>query len=111
MKRLFSIGFLLLLLTACGPSVPADASKETFHVAGNCGMCKRTIEKSLKVDGVYKSSWNRESKMLTVWFASDKISLEQIKRKVADAGYDNDLYRADSLAYENLHSCCKYERE
>jgi len=111
MKYFVYILFTASLLTACGKKVPANAKTDTFKVWGNCSMCKKTIEKSLKVDGVYTANWDKKTKMITISYDPIKISLDDIKRKIADAGYDNDGYKADSASYEGLHSCCKYERE
>lgn len=111
MRKYLYITLLMLPLIACGKKIPTNAKTDTFKVWGNCGMCKKTIEKSLKVDGVYKANWNRDTKMITVVYEPSKITLDQIKKRIADAGYDNDGYKADSASYEGLHSCCKYERE
>ena len=55
-------------------------------------MCKSRIEGALsKVKGVKKSNWNVESKMLTVTFDESKITLKQIKQKIADAGHDTNI--------------------
>ena|SRR5688500_14888595 len=111
MKKYIYILLLIIPIAACGKKIPANAKTDTFQVSGNCGMCKKTIEKSLKVDGIYKADWDRKNKMITVVYEPSKITLDQIKKRIADAGYDNDGYKADSADYEGLHSCCKYERE
>lgn len=111
MSKYLYILLLLIPLSACGKKIPANAKTDTFKVWGNCTMCKRTIEKSLKVDGVYDANWDKKTKMITVSYNPMKISLDDIKKKIAKAGYDNDSYKADSADYEGLHGCCKYERE
>lgn len=111
MKKFVYVLLLMIPLAACGKKVPVNAKTDTFKVWGNCGMCKKTIEKSLKVDGVYKADWDRKTKMITVAYDPLKISLDDIKKHIADAGYDNEGFKADSASYESLHSCCKYERE
>lgn len=84
---------------------------EKFTVYGNCGMCKRTIEGSLKdVKGVSSSEWDMDSGKMTVTFNPHKISLDEIKQKIADVGYDTDTHRAKDEVYSNLHGCCQYER-
>ncbi len=84
---------------------------ETFHVYGNCGMCKKTIEGSLKnVEGIEKAVWNQKTKMMEVVYQKDKISLDDIKNKIAEVGYDTDEFRATKKAYNKLAGCCKYER-
>ena len=89
----------------------ADKKTDTFKVYGNCTMCKATIESALKKkDGITKKDWNTETKMLTVTYDPAKISLKEIKQKIADVGYDTDEIHAKDEAYNNLHSCCKYDR-
>jgi periplasmic mercuric ion binding protein len=110
MKKFAYILLVIIPLVACGKKIPANAKTDTFNVSGNCGMCKKTIEKSIKVDGVYTANWDRKTKMITVAYDPLKVSLDEIKKRIAKAGYDNDGYKADSLDYEGLHSCCKYER-
>lgn len=84
---------------------------EKFIVYGNCGMCKKTIENSLKkVEGVSKGDWDNETTEITVIFNPKVITLDAIKQKIADVGYDSDTHRAKDEVYNNLHGCCQYER-
>lgn len=84
---------------------------ETFKVYGNCGMCEKTIEGSLKnVKGIVKADWNKETKMMEVTFDPAVISLKEIKQKIAGVGYDTDEVRATDKAYNGLAGCCQYER-
>ena len=88
-----------------------DSETETFKVYGNCGMCKKTIEGSLKdVKGVEKADWNKETKMMEVTFNPKKITLMEIKEKIAGVGYDMDDVRSTKDTYESLPGCCQYER-
>ncbi len=84
---------------------------ETFKVWGNCGMCKKTIEKSLKVKGVSSAKWNRDTKMMTVVFDKKLIDLPTIHKKIASAGYDTELETASDEVYNKLHGCCQYDRK
>lgn len=88
----------------------SDATKAEYKVAGNCGMCEKTIETAAKVKGVTKADWNVDSKILSLTYNSKKISADAILKKVAYAGYDNEKYLAPEEAYSKLHECCKYER-
>ena len=89
----------------------AQEKTDSIKVYGNCGMSKATIENSLKKkDGVLSKNWNKESKILSVTYDSEKITLQKIGEKVAAAGYDNQYAIAPDEAYNNLHSCCQYER-
>lgn len=89
----------------------AEFKKEVFTVYGNCGMCERTIEGSLKnVDGVALADWDKETDQMTVSFNPEVITLDAIKQKIADVGYDSDTHRAKDEVYNNLSGCCQYER-
>lgn len=91
--------------------VHGDHKTETFKVYGNCGMCEKTIEGSLKnVKGIDKVDWNRETKMMEVTFDPEVITLTQIKQKIADVGYDTDEIRANDKVYNALPGCCQYHR-
>ena len=84
---------------------------ETFTVYGNCGMCKRTIEGALaNVKGVTFAEWDKETDVMTVKYKPKKITLDEIKQKIADVGYDSDTHRAKTEVYESLPGCCQYER-
>lgn len=84
---------------------------ETFKVYGNCGMCKKRIESSLKdVKGVSKATWDVKSKMMKVTFDPHVISLEKIKTTIASVGHDVDGVKAEDKIYNNLPNCCQYDR-
>jgi copper chaperone CopZ len=92
--------------------VIADSVKtEKFKVYGNCGMCEKTIEGSLKeVKGVSVADWDKETDEMTVSFNPDVITLNDIKQKIADVGYDSDTHRAKDEVYNSLPGCCQYDR-
>lgn len=84
---------------------------ETFKVYGNCAMCKKTIEKSLKgVDGVKSAKWDVNKKVITVQYNESAIALIDIHKKIAGVGYDTDLEKANDVVYNKLHGCCQYDR-
>ena len=88
-----------------------SAITETFTVYGNCGMCKRTIEKAAKgVDGVQSATWDADAAKVTVTYDSGKVKLETIKKAIAASGYDTDAFRASDDAYKALSGCCQYDR-
>ena len=91
--------------------VQSELTKEVFTVYGNCGMCERTIEGSLKdVVGISLGDWDKETDQMSVSFDPAVISLDAIKQKIADVGYDSDSHRAKEEVYNNLPGCCQYER-
>jgi copper chaperone CopZ len=102
---------ILSLLGYLTAAFAQETKTDSMKVWGNCSMCKATIEKSLKKkDGVLSKSWDKETKILKVSYDPSKISIKQIGEKVAEAGYDNEYATATDEAYNNLHSCCQYER-
>jgi copper chaperone CopZ len=88
-----------------------NSKKETVAINGNCGMCKKTIDKAGSEKGVSALVWNEETKEASLEFDSKKTSKEAILKKVADAGYENEGFAANEKAYDNLHGCCQYDRK
>ncbi|MDZ4665362.1 MAG: heavy-metal-associated domain-containing protein [Bacteroidota bacterium] len=82
-----------------------------FKVWGNCGMCKKTIERSLDNEAISDVNWNSETKMMEVRYDATKISLDDIQKEIASVGYDTPNYKGNDSSYANLHECCKYERK
>jgi copper chaperone CopZ len=92
----------------------ATGSPQTtqFQVWGNCGMCKKTIEKAAKnVAGVQSADWNVETHVFSVVLDPAKTEVAKVHQAIAAAGYDTDAVRGDDAAYNKLHSCCQYERK
>lgn len=82
----------------------------SFGVNGNCEMCKNKIETAaLGVKGVTFAYWNQDKKQVLVVF-NEPANLEQIHNAIATVGYDTDMVKADDEVYNNLHHCCKYDR-
>jgi copper chaperone CopZ len=109
MKNIILFISILVFTSLNSNTFAGDGQTEKFKVWGNCGMCKKTIEKSLKIDGVKKASWDVKSKELTVSFDAKKTNLKTIQNAICEAGYDNDGCKGNDAAYEKLHSCCKYD--
>lgn len=102
---------LMAALTIMSVTVFAQTKTESFKVFGNCGMCKKRIEKAAKTDGVTTAEWNKETKMLTVVYDSSKVSNSQIQKNVATVGHDTEKMSADDKVYDKLPGCCLYERK
>lgn len=112
-KIMLSILFTLLTIvfvTNVSASVLHDETV-TFKVYGNCEMCKKNIETALlKNQNIKKATWDVKTKMLTVIYDPHMISVENIHKLVANAGYDTDTVKAPDDAYNKLHGCCQYNR-
>ncbi len=88
------------------------ATTEIFKVYGNCGMCKSRIEGALnEVKGIKAANWDTSTKMMTVSFDAKAISVADIQKKIAAVGHDTEGAKAEDIAYNQLHGCCKYDRE
>ncbi len=92
----------------CSVVAQAQEKSSTFKVSGNCGMCKRTIEKAAKIPGVNSFNWDKDKKVATLSFDSSKTTAAAVQKKIAAAGYDTQLFKADEKAYGKLPSCCQY---
>ena len=90
------------------PSKTSSIKIETLKVSGNCNMCKARIEKAAKVDGVSKAEWNVKTKTLSLTYDASKVTMDQVGKKIAAAGYDNAKAKADDKAYKALDGCCQY---
>ncbi len=85
--------------------------KETFKVAGNCGMCETRIENAAtSVDGVLAADWDKETKMIDVKFDSEKVDTHKVHMAIAKVGHDTKMHKASDEVYDKLPGCCKYER-
>lgn len=105
MKKLF-----ILTVFFIATALTANAQTATkLKVAGNCGMCKSSIEKAAKSAGATSANWDEDAKILTLLFDS-KTSLEKIETAISAVGYDTEHKKASKASYDALHECCKYDR-
>lgn len=108
---LLSFLFIIVASFSVNAQKKTGTVKETFKVWGECGMCKKTIEKAAKDSGATAATWNEDTKQLTVTYKAGKTSNEKIQQAIAAAGYDTRDLTADNAAYDKLHECCHYERK
>jgi periplasmic mercuric ion binding protein len=105
--------FVAILFSAfISNSAAAQTQKnETIKVWGNCGICKKKIERAAKGAGATTASWNEETKELKVSYAAEKTSNMKIQEAVAKVGYDTQDVTANDKAYHKLDACCQYDRK
>ena len=85
-----------------------DVVSATYEVDGVCGMCKNRIENAaLSLDGVISADWSMETHKLNVTYKKD-VNPDQILKAIADAGHDNEKFKAPDVVYNNLPNCCHY---
>ena len=107
MKKAINILFFLLVTMAVsGQNKSLDTA--TFTVNGVCGMCEERIENAAYIKGVKKVDWDKEAQKLTIIFKPNKVTVKEVARSVADAGHDNEYFKASDKAYGLINSCCRY---
>ena len=106
----------IILITILSIGIQSKAQeitykKESFKVWGECGMCKTKIDKAVNsIEGIKYARWNLATKQINVKFDIDKTSIDSIQKTLALVGYDTEKFKATDEDYNNLHKCCKYDR-
>ena len=103
-----------VMLLSATISVNAQIKNEKtaeVKISGNCGMCKKNIEKAGNVSNVAAVKWDMESKMAKISYDSTKTNQDEILKRIASAGYDSEKFKATDEQYNKLHGCCQYDRE
>ncbi len=109
--KIKTYSIVILILICSGLKAQIKNSKiEIVKISGNCDMCKNTIEKAGNKKKVSKVIWNSDSNEATITFDTLKTSEDEILKRIALAGYDNDKFLAPDDAYASLNACCQYER-
>ncbi|MDF2517951.1 MAG: hypothetical protein K0R59_3247 [Sphingobacterium sp.] len=103
------IAICLLSSSLYGYGQNTAMTTQTVKVSGNCGMCKKTIEKAGN-SADSKVDWNEDNQTAKVSFNAEKTSLDAVLKNIALAGYDNEKYLAPATTYAELHGCCQYDR-
>nr|WP_291116847.1 DUF3347 domain-containing protein [Flavobacterium sp. UBA6135] len=99
------------VLSATAQAQIKNTQTVSAKVYGNCGMCKKIIEKTGTVNKESSVVWDVNTKIATITFDSNKTNQDAILKRIALAGYDNEQFLAPDDVYANLHGCCQYERE
>ncbi|KFF14057.1 TonB-dependent receptor [Chryseobacterium soli] len=87
-----------------------NISKNQFRVKGNCEMCKERIETTAKKAGATSARYSIDLQTLTLE-TEPSVSPDEILKKVAEAGHDNEKFKTSDATYESLPGCCHYERD
>lgn len=100
---------MLLTFTISNAQIKNSVT-ENVKIYGNCGMCKKTIEKAGNLKNVATVDWNKDTKMATLTYDAKKTNQAKILKRIALAGYDSDKFLAPDKVYNELHGCCQYDR-
>ena len=109
MKRLILIMLICIANRAYGQINPKKIETVKIQTSAVCGMCEDLIiHKNLAFEkGVKYADMDVKTGVLTVNYRKDKTSVTHLRSLISSLGYSADSVKADSLAYENLHFCCK----
>lgn len=99
-----------LLLSLSSMAQIPNAKTANVKISGNCDMCQSTIEKAGNRKNAAKVSWNQTTKMATITYDSKKTNANEILKRIALAGYDNEQFLAPDGVYAKLPECCRYDR-
>jgi mercuric ion binding protein len=105
----------IFLVAAISLSVATQAYSqktrtESIKVAGECGTCKKKIEKAAREAGATYAAWDMHTKMLKLSYNAG-TDVATIQQRIADAGYDTPKFKATDAAYNSLDKCCQYDRQ
>ncbi|TYP97119.1 copper chaperone CopZ [Sphingobacterium allocomposti] len=87
-----------------------NAKTETVHIYGECGMCRARIAKAGNIKKVALVNWDENTKKAEITYDSEKTNTDEILKRIALAGHDNEKFLAPDDAYAKLHGCCQYQR-
>lgn len=91
-------------------SAQTTVKSETIKVNGNCGTCKKSIERSALAAGATLANWNKQTKFLQINYDPAVTNSAKIQSAIAAVGYDTEDYKASDSAYSTLDDCCQYDR-
>ncbi|PZX51577.1 uncharacterized protein DUF3347 [Algoriphagus ratkowskyi] len=107
--KIIMIALMVLSSTALIAQIK-NPQTEIVKIFGNCDMCKTAIESAGNIKNTASVHWNKDSQMAEITYDSKKSNRDEILKRIALAGYDNDHYLAPDNAYAQLSEDCKYER-
>lgn len=105
------VAIILLLSSVAVNAQIKNAKTETVKIFGNCGMCKKTIEKAGNLKNVAQVNWDKETKIAAITYDATLTNQEEILKRIALAGYDSEKHSAPETSYSGLPGCCQYDRE
>jgi hypothetical protein len=107
MKKIYLFVAAFLLTAATAFSQQTEVIETNFKVFGNCNLCKERIEKSVKIEEVKYSKWNKNTKMMKVIF-QPTITIDSLQQRIINAGHDTEKFKAQNEVYKKLPLCCLY---
>jgi mercuric ion binding protein len=112
MKNIVAVLLMaIVVFSVQGQEKKNKNAKYVTEINGNCEQCQKRIQKAAySVPGVKSASWSIETHQLSLIINEEKCSLLEVKKAIAKVGHDTDDLKATKEDYDNLHSCCQYDR-
>lgn len=107
--KMLAGSLFILFHSACNGKI-SHSKTVTLKINGNCEMCKETIENAANKKNVVDLVWNQDTKVATMTYDTTTTNIDEVLKRVAYAGYDNERFLAPDDAYNKLPGCCQYER-
>jgi hypothetical protein len=108
LKSLLLTLFVLSIIS--GYAKINNPKTEDIKILGNCAICKSAIVTAGKTKNLSSISWDEKSKIATITYDSLNTSISGILKRLALAGYDNEMFMAPDDTYAQLPECCQYVR-
>jgi hypothetical protein len=105
-KNVMMVALLLMVCSFSFAQTPTN-----IKVSGNCGSCKKHIEKAAMDAGATTATWDKTTKLLALTFDANKTNTDKIETAIAGVGYDTEHKVATEEAYKKLDECCQYDRK
>lgn len=105
MKQKIVLTCMLLFLSILGLNAQEEV---TIQTSAECQACKERIEEALiYTKGVKYAELDLHTMVITVGYSPKKITLDEIKQKISNTGYDADDVKANPESFNQLPACCK----
>ena len=117
MKMKYSILIAFLVFTLSGFSQEPKEKKvqtsviKTKIYCDHCKICEscggRILKQLYNEDGIKNTEVDSKTNTIKVIYDTRKISLDQIRKKISQMGFDADGVKADPTAVAKLDECCQ----
>lgn len=111
-KVFVAVLFSVFVMTSVFAQKPPRKDEIVIKSTVECALCKKNVEASLgKVKGIRKVSADFSKKEITVAFNPRRISADEIKKKLAELGYDADDIKANNRMTQMLKHKAEKEQQ
>lgn len=113
MKLIFIIGTVSFILLASMTTIHAqinNAKTAAVKILGNTGAAKAIIEQQGTARKTAQVDWNQETNRATITYDTSKTTEDEILKRIALAGFDNEKFLAPDDVYARLPKADQYAR-